>query len=110
MNKCKYKYHIEYIPFYPEDGKHLLSEVDVLEGCVLDMEISLGYDSYFYINSKGKECQTKTHLWTCSIPENNIYKIKEVTRQFKTVEKAIEYGVDRYKKFLLSELKKIEGE
>lgn len=108
------QYLIETIKNYPETGKHQECYIG------LPFQIRKGEDGYHYRNKKGAELkyniyksETKTDKrWICHLTEEaneSLNKIFEIKAN-KDLDTIIKYCVDKYKKSLELEMKRIKKE
>lgn len=92
--------YIEHLRTYPKDGKHLS-----LRTHSLPCTITKGQDPFWYHDAKGKERETKTHLWYVSF---NWIRYNIPTKGFLTVENAYKYALSSYIKYLDTESKQCQ--
>jgi hypothetical protein len=91
---------IRYLPNYPKDGNHLELYVDF--DAIPDVDICKGEDSYYWTDSEGHEHTNLPKFWYVNFSE--VYDIE--TRGFKTPEKALNYAITQYTKYLKNQLKR----
>jgi hypothetical protein len=86
-------YTIENLKTYPQDGKHQ----KVVWNIFMPFDIVKGNDNF--PNDNNKEKWKKTHWWVCPKTQRDICNVHDISmfmnlpsvREFKTVEKAVEF-------------------
>lgn len=93
------EYSVHNLSNYTDDGNHQCVIIDLPNW----IDITKGENEYYYTNRHGKEQKTNWKNWMVHFDDG--YEIAPC-REFKTVERAVEYAIKMYVKHLKSELKK----
>jgi len=96
MNNNAKNYRIDLLRTYPQNGKHLKAYLQVDTG----MEVVWNTDQFVLKYVDGKSKLTKFNMWVVLAYETEMF---QYNRQFRDLNKAVEYANTIYKKHITNE-------
>ena len=105
-------FNIENLKTYPQDGNHQ----KVVWNIFMPFDIVKGHDDFPNDNYNQKRFK-KTHWWVCPKTQRDICSVHDISyfinlpsvREFKTVEKAVEFCLDWKEKWLKQQTDELQN-
>jgi len=98
INENAKNYKIRLLKTYPDNGKHLKAHLQIDTG----MEVVWNIDQFALKYVDGKSKLTKFNMWVVLAYETEMF---QYNRQFRDLDKAVEYAYKIYKKHITKEYK-----